>query len=300
MRGHKWALALVLLLALGGILTQPRGREVESLKLVSALAVDGGEEIALTAVTAVRASEDETPEVLAGAGDSLTAAWGKMREGSSRRAYLGQTEQLLIGEGADPAQALDFAVTHRELRMDTLLYLVRGEAGPGLAASAALAAGETGGEDPRGRTIGELLPRLFRGEYVLVPALSAGEDGALIPDGWGALGADGVAGYLEGDAALGAILLSGGGEGLAVTLPGGGAELRAVRCRIGEGAAHCCLTAWVTQGDPNREDLEAWGEEKLRAALAAGWDCWGPESREGETAGVGEWTVEVTGKLVGR
>ena len=160
MNGHRWALLLPALVAAGGVWAMPQAKEPEALQLITALAVDRGEEITVTAVTGVRASEDEEPEVLKGEGDSLTAACGDLRENSSRRAYLGQTQQLLVGEGCDLKRVLDFTAEHRELRLDTLLYIVKGAAGPALEASAQITAAETGGQDPRGVTVGEVLPRM--------------------------------------------------------------------------------------------------------------------------------------------
>ena len=170
----RWLAVLAGVLLLGG--AGPRAREMEELRLVTALALDGGEEIRATAVTGVRASEDEEPELLTGAGETMAQACAALRESSARRAYLGQTEQLLLGEGMDPLQAMELVARHRELRLDTLLYIVRGNAGEGLAGSAGRMAAETGGQDFRGRTVGEILPRLAEGEYALAPALKPGED----------------------------------------------------------------------------------------------------------------------------
>ena len=121
MRGGKWALGRVILLAGRGIL--PQSREMEELKLVNTLAVDGGEKIVVTGVTGVRAGENEEPEVLTGEGESLAGACKALRESSARRAYLGQTEQLLVGDEGELMETLGFVVEHRELRMDTLLYI---------------------------------------------------------------------------------------------------------------------------------------------------------------------------------
>lgn len=275
MNGHRWALLLAALVAAGGVFAMPQAREPEALQLITALAVDGGGEVSVTAVTGVRSSEDEEPEVLKGVGESITAACGELRESSSRRAYLGQTQQLLVGEGMDLKKVLDFTAERRELRLDTLLYIVRGQAGPALEASAEMTAAETGGQDPRGITVGEVLPRLAEGEYAAVPALAPDEEGKLSPSGWAVLDKDGVAGYLEGDAALGAALLMGMAQAQAVTLNGGSVELTAAQCWAKEGRLCCRLSGRVTEGEPEEEALAAWGEEKLRLALSPGWDCWG-------------------------
>lgn len=308
MKGGKWVLVLAVLLAAKGADVLPKSREPEERKLVTALAVDGGEKVSVTAVTGVRVSEDEEPEVLAGEGDSLAAACQELRGESSRRTYLGQTEQLLLGESWDLEKTLDFVLTDRELRLDTLLYIVRGDAGEALAASASLVAGETGGQDPRGRTIGEILPRLTEREYTLVPALAPGKDGTLEPAGWAVLGPDGLAGYLEGDAALGADLLLDLSGDRVVTLPHGTVELTAVKTWAMDGTLHSTLTACIVEGAPAPRDLADWGKAVLEAALSPGWDCWGLE-RELGALRPGDWetwkdypvedlAVKVTGKLV--
>lgn len=308
MKGSKWALALAALLAVKSAGLLPRGREPEERKLISALAVDGGEQVRVTAVTGVRVSEEEEAEVLTGEGDSLARACRELRGGSSRRPYLGQTEQLLIGEGQDPGEVLDFVLSDRELRLDTLLYIVKGPAGEGLAASAGKTATETGGQDPRGRTVGELLPRLAEGDYALVPALAAEEDGTLGPAGWAALGPEGVVGYFEEEAAVGAALLTGMETEQVATLSDGAVELLSARLRVADGQLSCTLTARAIQGEPKEEELARWGERALRAALTPGWDCWGLGWRQkllrplewenSETGSVSELDVKVTGKLV--
>ena len=309
MKNGKWALLLALLLAAKGSGLLPQGRGLEERRLVTALAVDGSEgEIALTAVTGVRASEGEEAEVLTGTGDSLAAACRELRGGSARRTYLGQTEQLLLGEGQDLKETLDFVVTDRELRLDTLLYIVRGAAGETLKASAKLVAGETGGRDPRGRTVGEVLPRMGTEEYALVPALAPEEEGVLTPAGWAVLGSQGLAGYLEGEAARGADLLSGLEKEQVVTLPHGAVELTAARIWAVDGVLRCSLTGRIAEGEPTAKELTRWGESVLRAALAPGWDCWGLErelralrpGNEERWRGhpVEKLMVKVTGKLV--
>ena len=300
-----WALALAALLAAWGFGLFPQSRELEELKLVTALAFDGTK---VTALTGVRVTEDEEAQVLTGEGESLAEACNDLRVASSRRAYLGQTGQLLLGEGQNTAQALDFVLQDRELRLDTLLYIVKGKAGETLAASAELVAKETGGKDARGRTIGEILPRLAEGEYTLVPALAPGEEGGLESAGWAALGPEGLEGYLEEDAALGADLLSGLGGERVVVLPHGSVELTSARTWAMDGTLRCALTARIAEGDPAPEDLARWGKTVLEAALKPGWDCWGLERELGalRPGGWETWrdypvkdlAVQVTGKLV--
>lgn len=277
----------------------PRSREMEELKLVTALAFDGTK---VTALTGVRVTEEEEAQALTGEGESLAAACNELRVSSARRAYLGQTQQLLLGEDQDTAQALDFVLLDRELRLDTLLYMVKGNAGEALAATVEQTAEETGGEDPRGRTVGEILPRLTQGCFAPVPALKASEEGGLAPAGWAVLGPDGVVGYLEEEGAWGADLLLGIGTGKVAVLPGGSVELTGIRVGSGKGAVTCTLTGRVVQGNPTQRELEAWGETRLRAALAPGWDCWGLEQAQtvwgNQDPEISDLEIRVTGRLV--
>ena len=275
MKGGKLALALAGALLAAGAGALPERQEMERLKLISALAVDGGPEVSVTALTAVRSGGEEEPETFSGTGESLAQACRALRESSARRAYLGQTEQLLVAAESDLAEILDFVLVDRDLRMDTSIYIVKGAAGEALAASAKLAPEETGGKDPRRRTVGETMARLAEGEPALIPALAPAGDGTLAPAGWAVAGPGGIEGYLEGDAALGAFLLSGGGAGEVVTLPGGAAAVTAVRTRARNGRLECVIEARRAQGEPDMAALAAWGERQLRAALEAGWDCWG-------------------------
>ena len=114
-------------------LALPQGREIEELSLITVLAADRGEAgVVLTAVTGVRASEDEEPEVLTGEGRDLERACRAVQESKASRAYLGQADKLLLGEELareELMETLEFVLDHRELRLDTLLYIVRGDAG---------------------------------------------------------------------------------------------------------------------------------------------------------------------------
>lgn len=295
--------ALMALIAAFALGLFPKSRAMEQLQLITALAFDGtGEGVRVTALTGVRLTEAEEAQVLTGEGESLAAACSELRNRSSRRAYLGQTGQLLLGEGQNTAQALDFVLLDRELRMDTLLYIVKGSAGEGLAAAVEQTARETGGEDPRGRTVGETLPRLTQGCFVPVPALRPSEEGGLAPAGWAVLGPEGVKGFLEEDGAWGADLLLGLGAGKVAVLPGGSVELTGVRIGSQKGGVTCTLTGRAVQGEPTRAELEAWGETRLRAALAPGWDCWGLKQVQ-ELWGVRDMEItdleiRVTGRLV--
>lgn len=275
MKGWKiWAALGALLLAeLSGAL--PEGREIEGLRLVDTLAVDGGGEVTVTALTAARTAEEDEAEIFLGRGESLASACRDLRENSARRADLGQTEQLLVSGDGEVTETLDFVLTGGKLRLDTALYIVKGEAGAALEDSAKKAAGEIGGQDPRRRTARETLARLTEGERALVPALARNREGELAPAGWAVLGSEGVVGYLAGDAALGALLLCGEGEGEVVTLSDGAVEIQAVRRWTENGGVCCALEVRAVQGEPQMEEVETWAEERIRTALRPGWDCWG-------------------------
>jgi len=195
----KAVFVLALLLA---VVWRPEGRELEELALITALAVDRGEAgIEVTAVTAVRAGEDEEPEVLTGAGEDLAGACDAVQMVRATHAYLGQTDQLLLGEELareELKEVLDAVLVQRELKLDTLLYIVKGRAGEGLAATAPEVAGETPGEDGRGVSLAQVLARLSEGGEAAVPALAAGEDGLLAPAGQAMLSADGLREFRDG------------------------------------------------------------------------------------------------------
>ena len=116
MKKHWLFLSLLVLLAAGPFGALPKSREMEELKLVTTLALDGER---VTAVTGVRTTEEETAQALTGEGKSLAEACYVLRGSSARRVYLWQTAQLLIGEGQDLTAALDFVLRDRELRLDT-------------------------------------------------------------------------------------------------------------------------------------------------------------------------------------
>lgn len=299
MKKYGLLLSLLALLAAGAFGLLPKGREMEELKLVTALAFDGNK---VTALTGVRVTESEEAQAFTGAGESLAKACSELRASSSRRTYLGQAQQLLLGADQDTARALDFVLLDRELRLDTLLYIVKGNAGEALESAVEQTSEETGGEDPRGRTVGETLTRLTQGYCAPVPALQQSAEGGLAPAGWAVLGPSGVLGFLEDKAAEGADLLHGLGTGKVAVLPGGSVELTGVRMGSGKGEVTCTLTGRAVQGDPGSKELAAWGEERLRAALATGWDCWGlvqaQEIWDGDSGAVSDLEIRVTGRLV--
>lgn len=143
--------AALLLLALGAL---SPGREIEERSLITALAADRAEGgVTVTALTGVRATGEEQPQTLTGAGADMGAACRAVQRVQATRAYLGQADKLLLGEALAQDGLMDtltFVLDHRELRLDTLLYIVKGNAGEGLAATAPSTAGQTPGRDSRG------------------------------------------------------------------------------------------------------------------------------------------------------
>ena len=300
MRGRLWAALIAAVLLLRGAGVLPDGQEMEELTLITALGLDGGEIVEATAVTGIHGEREA--EVLTGVGVGPAAACRDMELSRPTRAYLGQARQLLLGEELARerlGEVLDFILTDGSLRLDTLLYIVRGKAGPGLAASLELASdGETAAR--RGRTVGELLARLAEGERVPIPALAPGEDGRLAPAGWAVAGPEGVEDFLDGDAARGTALLLGLGRGDVIALPQGAAELTQVRCGAVRGTLRCRIAARTAEGSVDVRLLELWAEGCIRAALARGADLWGLERMQRMTGGerpVGALDIMVTGSV---
>lgn len=199
MKEKAWAIILALFVAAKGVGLLPQGREMEELSLITALAVDrAGAGVSLTAVTGVRAGEEEEPQVLTGEGADMAEACQAVQQAKATHAYLGQADKLLLGEElaqTELMKVLEFVLDHRDLRLDTLLYIVKGNAGEGLADSAPSTAGETPGRDSQGVTVGQALAKLCQGRTVWVPALAPGEDGILAPAGRARLEPGGLAGY---------------------------------------------------------------------------------------------------------
>lgn len=282
-RGRMLA-AAVAVWAAWGLGAFPKGAEPEQRQLVTVLAFDRGARV--TALTGVRATEAEEAEVLTGVGASAAEACGALRGVSSRKPYLGQVEQVLVGEGENVGAVLELILRDRELSLATLLYIVKGNAGAALSADAPRVAREIGGAEPRGVSAGQVLSALCEGEWAAVPTLRQRDGAGLTPDGWALLKGDGTVRYLVGDAALGVELMLGVAEGRTVALAGGAAELTAVSAWIGENRVSVTITARSLAGDPTAAELEHWGEVCLREALA----------------GIGgeRGTVTVTGRLVDR
>jgi len=190
---------IILILALLGryVGALPRGREMEELSLITTLAADQTDNgIKVTAVTGVRAGESAKADVLTGTGKDFSKACQDAQKTQALHAYFGQTGQILLGEDLARSSLMEIlagsVLDGRELRLDTFVYIVKGDAGKGLSDTAPKASQETPGEDKRGRTAAQLLAKLCAGETTLAPVLAPNEEGFLLPAGWAVLSPAGL------------------------------------------------------------------------------------------------------------
>lgn len=226
----------------------PYAREIEDMELMQTLGVDraGEGQVEVTASSGSGDPAEGAATVVSGQAGTISAAvLGMQGEGSSYL-YFGHVGQLLLGEGlarqgVEPA--LDYILRDVETRLDTALYLVRG----GTAGKAITAAGEDGSAADRlealaedagllagsmPRTVKDALSDLYAQGATFLPAVEADE--ALTAAGYGILKGDRLAGWAEGDAALGVNLVLGQVDADVVELPldgGGVAALRVVGAR---------------------------------------------------------------------
>ena len=201
----------------------PYAREIEDMELMQTLGVDaaGEGQVEVTASSGSGDPAEGAATVVSGQAGTISAAvLGMQGEGSSYL-YFGHVGQLLLGEelarqGVEPA--LDYILRDVETRLDTALYLVRG----GTAGKAITAAGEDGSAADRlealaedagllagsmPRTVKDALSDLYAQGATFLPAVEADE--ALTAAGYGILKGDSLAGWAEGDAALGVNLVLG-------------------------------------------------------------------------------------------
>ncbi len=243
----------------------PYAREIEDMELMQTLGVDaaGEGQVEVTASSGSGDPAEGAAAVVSGQAGTISAAvLGMQGEGSSYL-YFGHVGQLLLGEelarqGVEPA--LDYILRDVETRLDTALYLVRG----GTAGKAITAAGEDGSAADRlealaedagllagsmPRTVKDALSDLYAQGATFLPAVEADE--ALTAAGYGILKGDRLAGWAEGDAALGVNLVLGQVDADVVELPldgGGVAALRVVGARtsvrpvMDGGALPACLS----------------------------------------------------------
>lgn len=224
---------LLSVLLLTGCSGLPAAREMGDMALLRTLGVDAAEAgVAVTGSTGPRArglqAEGEPSLVLAAERDSLSGACLAMQGQSGSFVFFGYVDQLLLGEelakqGITPV--LDYFARDGELGLGARIWLVKD--------ASAREAIETGGEEgveqrletlradgrmgiaALPRTAGEVYTDLLELGSAYLPALSpAGAETAQLTErGYAILKGDALAGFLEGEEALGLELLAGGPVG---------------------------------------------------------------------------------------
>lgn len=228
MRGRITALWAALCLLLTGCGRMPYPREMEDMALLRTMGVDReGGVLALTVSTGPRArglqGDQESALVLSARGESLSAAALSLQGLSDSYVFFGYVDQLLLGEELareDVRPVLDWFARDAELGLGARVWVVRGSA------REAVESGGDRGVDSRlttlradgemgvaslSRTAGEVYADLLEQGTAYLPALTvSGQEAGSLKDGGYAVFKDGaLAGYLEGEEALGLELLAG-------------------------------------------------------------------------------------------
>lgn len=222
-------LLLAVVVTLSGCTGLPRPREMGDMALLRAMGVDRGEEgVSLTVSTGPRAKglqgEQQPALTLSAEKPSLSAASLAIQGLSDRFVSFGYVDQLLLGEelarqGVKPV--LDWFARDTELSLSAQIWVVQGKT----AKEAVESGGDQGVESRLAtlctdgamgvaaipRTAGEVYTDLLELGTSYAPALSLGdgEGTSLLGAGYGVWSADGLAGFLTGDAAAGLELLAG-------------------------------------------------------------------------------------------
>ena len=272
----------------------PYGREIEDMELMQTLGVDAAPEgrVAVTASSGGPAPGEEAATVVTAAADTVSAAVLTMQGEGSSYLYFGHVGQLLLGEELarrGVGASLEYILRDVETRLDTALYLVR----DGTAGAAITAAGADGSASDRlealaedagllagsmTRTVKDALTDFYAQGATFLPALKADE--GLTAAGYGLIKGETLAGWADGDVALGINLLQGRVDADVVDLPlggGGSAALRVVGVhtsvlpvfdgeRLTGLAVNCRVEANLAEGDVTFRDKAALAE--LEQALA--------------------------------
>ena len=224
---------LLTALLLTGCSGLPAAREMGDMALLRTLGVDAAEAgVAVTGSTGPRAkglqAEGESSLVLAAERDSLSGASLAMQGQSGSFVFFGYVDQLLLGEELAKqgvAPVLDHFARNGELSLGARIWLVKdasareaietgGEEGVEQRLESLRADGRMGIAAPT-RTAGEVYTDLLELGSAYLPALSPAGAGTaqLTEQGYAILKGDALAGFLEGEAALGLELLAGGPVG---------------------------------------------------------------------------------------
>ena len=217
---RKLVLMIAQCLLLAGCTGLPTPREMGDMAPLRTVGIDGaGEEVRLTASTGERAGgsegEKQPPLLLAGRGTSLAAAAAALRQQSDSWVFFGYTDQVLLGEGANLPDALNWLAHDDELSLGANVWLLR----EGTAALALESGGEVGvekrlealkrdgklGYAPMTRTAGESYSALLDRGCTFLPLLLQGEE--LSPGGYALIKGGEVTAFLDGEEARGLELL---------------------------------------------------------------------------------------------
>ena len=226
MRGRIVGLWAALCLLLTGCGRMPYPREMEDMALLRTMGVDReGDAISLTGSTGPRArglqGDQEPALALSAAGNSLSAAALSLQGLSDSYVFFGYVDQLLLGEELareDARPVLDWFARDAELGLGARVWAVRGSA------RSAVESGGDRGVDSRlttlradgemgvaslTRTAGEVYTDLLEQGAAYLPALSLADETGITDGGYAVLKDGTLAGYLEGEEALGLELLAG-------------------------------------------------------------------------------------------
>lgn len=323
MRGRIVALWVALCLLLTSCGRMPYPREMEDMALLRTMGVDReGDGVSLTVSTGPRAQglqgDRESALTLSARGDSLSAAALSLQGLSDSYVFFGYVDQLLLGEGLareDARPVLDWFARDVELGLGARVWVVRGTA------RSAVESGGDQGVDSRlttlradgemgvaslTRTAGEIYTDLLEQGAAYLPALALSEEKGITYGGYAVVKDGALAGYLEGEEALGLELLA-GRSSVHVLEERAGEELVSLRvtagstaCRLtGEGrlSLTCRVSVRLEEySQPLTENqlkdlksrVKTREEERIRAALdrLRGWgaDCLGLGLKAGLTA----------------
>lgn len=253
MRRKIWAAALLPALLLTGCRATalPYGREIEHMALMRTMGVDAAEEgVLVTVSTGVQDSgggqSGQPPMVLSQSAGTISGALLAMQAEGASYVFYGHVGQLLLGETMarqSVRPALDYVLRDIEMRLDTSVYLVRGQAGQAIAASAGAGAEE--GKAPSSaadrleameedaqlrsyatpRTVGEVLSELEERGASYAPALVLADtrEGTLEAGGYAILKDGVLAAWTSDEQAHGVNLLEGqvNADVVELALPGG-------------------------------------------------------------------------------
>ena len=220
----KLCLCVLTCALLTGCRWLPQPREMGDMALIRCVGVDpAGEEVSLTMSTGPQAEGSKGGEkpalCLSSVGKSLSGAAQDAQVQSEKSLFFGYVDQLLLGEKQveEIAPVLHWLSGDRELSLGVHLWVIQGDT----AKAAVESGGESGvdvrlanlrvegmvGMAPISRTAREIAIALEELDCAYAPALQLEEE-QLIPQGYAVLTQQGLAGYLEGEAARGLELLA--------------------------------------------------------------------------------------------